>query len=150
MTTTQGTATSQVHVLLIEDDEVDAEAVERGFRKQRISNPFVVVGNGVEALEKLRETGENRLPRPYMILLDINMPQMNGLEFLTELRADPELRRSVVFVLTTSNNDEDKVAAYDAQVAGYLLKSRAGEDFVNVINMLDAYWRVVEFPVEHG
>ena len=148
MMISDGPQMNPVHLLLIEDDEVDAEAVQRGFRKQRISNPFTIVGNGVEALAKLRETGAGRLPKPYMILLDINMPKMNGLEFLKELRADPELRRSVVFVLTTSNRDEDKVAAYDAHVAGYLLKSRAGEDFVNLINMLDAYWRIVEFPQE--
>lgn len=140
--------TRPVHVLLVEDDEVDAEAVERGFRKQRISNPFTVVSNGIEALAKLRATGEERLPRPYMVLLDLNMPQMNGIEFLSELRTDETLKRSVVFVLTTSNRDEDKVAAYDAQVAGYLLKSRAGEDFVNLLDMLNAYWRIVEFPSE--
>lgn len=140
-----------VHILLVEDDEVDREAVLRGFQKLRIANPFSVVTSGTEALNVLR--GENnyaRLPRPYLILLDINMPRMTGLEFLEELRKDEELKRSIVFVLTTSNRDEDKVAAYDRQIAGYLLKSRAGEDFVNMISLLESYWRVVEFPPEVG
>ena len=138
-----------INILLVEDDDVDAEAIERAFRKQRISNPFVIVPDGVEALKALRgEGGYEALPRPYMILLDINMPRMNGLEFLETLRQDPDLRSSVVFVLTTSNRDEDKVAAYDNYVAGYLLKSRAGADFVNLIGMLEAYWRIVEFPPE--
>lgn len=138
-----------IHILLVEDDEVDAEAIERAFRKQRISNPFTMVPDGIEALKALRgEDGYEPLPRPYMILLDINMPRMSGLEFLETLRQDPDLKSSVVFILTTSNRDEDKMAAYDNYVAGYLLKSRAGVDFVNLIGMLEAYWRIVEFPSE--
>jgi CheY-like chemotaxis protein len=142
----------QVHavtLLLIEDDVVDAEAIQRAFRQQRIANPFVVVQDGVEALAALRgEAGATEVERPYIILLDINMPRMNGLEFLRELRGDPELRRSIVFVLTTSNREEDKLAAYEGHVAGYILKSRAGEDFLEVIKMLRSYWRVIEFPPE--
>jgi CheY-like chemotaxis protein len=112
-----------------------------------------VVPDGIEALKALRGTdGYEPLPRPYMILLDLNLPRMNGLEFLQTLRQDDHLKRSIVFVLTTSDRHEDMVAAYDKQVAGYFLKSRAGEDFMNVVDMLDAYWRVVEFPpeVNHG
>ena len=136
-----------VHMLLVEDDDVDAEAVTRAFTKARIANPFTRVHNGIEALKVLRgEDGYAKMPRPYMILLDLNMPQMNGIEFLQTLRQDPKLKNSVVFVLTTSNRDEDKVAAYDTQVAGYLLKDRAGADFFHLIEMLDAYWRIVEFP----
>jgi CheY-like chemotaxis protein len=138
-----------IHILLVEDDEVDAEAIVRAFRKQKIANPVTIVSDGIEALEVLRGTGENeRLPRPYLILLDINMPRMNGIEFLQVLRQDQELERSIVFMLTTSNRDEDKLAAYDEQIAGYLVKARAGEEFADVINMLNSYWRVVEFPPE--
>ena len=138
-----------IHILLIEDDEIDAEAIQRAFRKQRIANPFTVVPDGIEALNALRgEAGHERVPRPYTVLLDINMPRMNGIEFLQALRQDDELNNSVVFVLTTSDRDEDKVAAYDEHVAGYLLKSRAGSDFLNLIEMLDAYWRIVELPPE--
>lgn len=136
-----------IHILLVEDDDVDAEAVMRAFRRQRIANPFTVVPDGLRALDALRgENGYERVPRPYLVLLDINMPRMNGLEFLDALREDPDLRGSIVFVLTTSNRDEDKMAAYDKQIAGYLLKSNAGEDFMNVIEMLSTYWRIIEFP----
>ena len=85
-----------------------------------------------------------------MVLLDINMPRMNGIEFLEALRADPKLSRTIVFVLTTSDREEDKVAAYEHHVAGYILKSRAGEDFLEVIKLLRVYWRLVEFPPTAG
>ena len=138
-----------VHILLVEDDEVDAEAVVRGFRKQKIANPFTIVPDGIAALDALRGTGGyTPIPRPYLILLDINTPRMNGFEFLEALRQDPDLKRSIVFVLTTSDRDEDKMAAYDQQIAGYFVKSRAGGDFMNVTSLLDTYWRVVEFPPE--
>lgn len=139
----------QVHILLVDDDEVDAEAIIRGFRSQRIGNPFTIVHDGVEALDALRgRNGRPRLPRPYLVLLDINMPRMNGIEFLQALRQDPDLKPSIVFVLTTSNRDEDIMAAYNEQIAGYLLKASAGKDFANLIILLDAYWRIVEFPSE--
>jgi len=138
-----------IHILLVEDDDVDAEAIVRAFRKQKIANPVTIVADGLEALDALRGRGKwERLPRPYLILLDINMPRMNGIEFLQELRQDAALERSIVFMLTTSNRDEDKLAAYDEQIAGYLVKARAGEEFTDLINMLNSYWRVVEFPPE--
>ncbi len=138
-----------VTLLLIEDDHVDAEAIQRAFRRQKIANPFVVVRDGREALAALRsEAGAPELGRPYLILLDINMPRMNGIEFLHALRADPALHRSIVFVLTTSEREEDKLDAYNGHVAGYVVKSRAGEDFLKVVQMLRAYWRIIEFPPE--
>lgn len=135
-----------VTLLLVEDDAVDAEAIQRAFRSERIANPFVVVRDGVEALAALRGEGPVAIPRPYVILLDINMPRMNGIEFLQALRADPVLTTSVVFVLTTSDRDEDKIDAYQQHVAGYILKSRAGEDFLEVTRLLKVYWHLVEFP----
>jgi CheY-like chemotaxis protein len=141
-------SSQHVHILLVEDDDVDAEAIMRGFQIQKIANPFTVVPDGIEALKLLRgEAGYARLPQPYLILLDINMPRMNGIEFLHHLRQDSGLRQSIVFVLTTSNRDEDIMAAYNEQIAGYLLKSRAGKDFVDLITLLGTYWRVVEFPI---
>ncbi len=138
-----------IHILLVEDDDIDAEAIVRAFRKQKIANPVTIVSDGIEALKVLRGTDDQeRLPRPYLILLDINMPRMNGIEFLQVLRQDAELERSIVFMLTTSNRDEDKLAAYDEQIAGYLVKARAGEEFADLISMLNSYWRVVEFPPE--
>ncbi|CAN5897786.1 response regulator [soil metagenome] len=136
-------------ILLVEDDSVDAEAVRRAFDRHKLDNPITLVSDGVEALKVLRgEDGKARLPRPYLILLDINMPRMNGIELLQALRADRELKTSVVFVLTTSSRDEDKLAAYCEQVAGYFLKTRSGADFGDLITMLDAYWRIVEMPPE--
>ena len=83
------------------------------------------------------------------VLLDLNMPRMNGIEFLEEIREDPRLRKLVVFVLTTSKADEDKVAAYEKNVAGYIVKSDVGNDFMRVVTMLDHYWRVVELPPDN-
>jgi len=138
-----------VHVLLVEDNEVDREAVRRAFTRHRIANPIHDARDGVEALELLRGMGDKpKLPRPYLILLDINMPRMSGIELLRELRADPELRDSIVFMLTTSKSDEDKMAAYGANVAGYILKSDVGAGFVGLVALLDHYWRIVEFPTQ--
>lgn len=136
-----------VQVLLIEDDEVDAEGVRRAFDKKHIANPLMVVQDGVEALAVLRgEQGFQKLHRPFMILLDLNLPRMNGIEFLQQLRADANLKDSIVFVLTTSADTEDKKAAYDYNVAGYLVKANVGEEFLSVTELLDCFWRLVEFP----
>jgi len=136
-----------VHILLVEDDEIDAEQILRAFRHYQVDTPYTHVIDGVEALHVLRgEGGYTRLPRPYVILLDINMPRMNGLEFLSALRRDPELKRSVVFVLTTSNRDEDIMAAYDGQIAGYLLKSKVSEDFLAFVKLLNLYQVMIEIP----
>lgn len=136
-----------VQVLLVEDDDIDAEAVERAFTKQRIANPIHRVVNGAEALARLRgEDGGPAIERPFLVLLDLNMPKMNGIEFLQEIRADENLRNSIVFVLTTSDADTDKLMAYDLNIAGYIVKSRVGEDFVNLVSVIDHYWRYVEFP----
>ncbi|MAQ94849.1 two-component system response regulator [Rubrivirga sp. SAORIC476] len=141
---------NSVTLLLVEDDAIDAEAIQRAFRQHRIANPFVVVRDGVEALAALRGESEVEVPHPYVVLLDVNMPRMNGIEFLDAIRADPALSRTIVFVLTTSDREEDKVAAYEHNVAGYILKSRAGEDFLEVVKLLRVYWRLVEFPPSQG
>ena len=140
-------STDTVTVLLVEDDDIDAEAIDRAFKRARIANPIVNASDGIEALEVLRGEGDQeRLSRPYIVLLDLNMPRMNGIEFLEELRNDPELHDSIVFVLTTSDDDRDMLAAYAKQVAGYMIKSKAGEDFIQLIGLLDHYWRVIEMP----
>ncbi len=136
-----------VNILLVEDDELDAESLQYSFKKKRIANPIQVACDGLEALEILRgENDHEQIPSPFMILLDLNMPRMNGIEFLEAIRNDEELKKTVVFVLTTSDDDRDVLAAYDNQVAGYMVKSRVGEDFMEMINMLDHYWRVIELP----
>jgi CheY-like chemotaxis protein len=134
-------------MLLVEDDQVDAQAILRAFKKNKIANPVEVVQDGREALQALRCQGKyESLSRPDLVLLDLNMPGMNGIEFLSELRSDPDLKRIIVIVLTTSDLDKDKVEAYNLNVAGYILKSKVGENFVDLLTMLDCYWRIVEFP----
>jgi len=137
----------EVNILLVEDDEIDVKAVKRALLELKIANPLMRATDGIDALEKLRgENGNERLARPYMILLDLNMPRMGGLEFLDELRNDPDLQRSIVFVMTTSAAEEDRFRAYDKNVAGYLVKDGPVRSFIDAFTMLEHYWRVVEFP----
>ena len=133
-----------INILLVEDDAIDVKNVERALRKNNVANPLFVAGNGLEALQMLR-TGVVPGPRR-LVLLDLNMPKMNGLEFLQELRADPALASITVVVLTTSNDDRDKVTAYDHHVAGYLLKPVTFTSFVEVMAALNKYWSLVELP----
>ena len=136
-----------VTLLLVEDDDVAAEAMARAFRKAKIANPIVRARDGVEALAMLHDKSvPPTVSRPHLILLDLKMPRMNGLTFLQELRNDPELKQTIVFVLTTSDSEKDRYDAYKHLIAGYIVKSRAGQDFMELIQLLDHYWRVVEFP----
>lgn len=130
-------------ILLVEDDEVDIMNVQRAFSKNKMTNPFHVARNGVEALQMLR--GENGVQiTPHIILLDINMPKMGGLEFLQNLRADEKLKAISVFVLTTSAQESDKMAAYNLNVAGYILKPLSFESFLEAITVLNSYWKLCE------
>jgi CheY-like chemotaxis protein len=131
-------------ILLVEDDDVDVMNVRRAFERNRILNPLHVASDGIEALEVLRSgtMGDNRR----IVLLDLNMPRMNGIEFLRELRADPVLRVTPVVVLTTSNDDRDRVEAYNLNVAGYLLKPVTFVDFAELMAALNRYWTLVELP----
>jgi CheY-like chemotaxis protein len=133
-----------LNILLVEDDEVDVMNVRRAFERNNVSNPLYVAGNGLEALEMLRD-GTVPVERR-LILLDLNMPKMNGIEFLQALRADPELASSSVVVLTTSNDDQDKIDAYNLNVAGYLLKPVTFSNFCERMTTLNKYWTLVEMP----
>lgn len=136
-----------VSILIIDDDDVDIRLVKRGLSKYRIDNPIYEAFDGVDALEKLRgQDGQSKIKSPCLILLDLNMPRMTGHEFLTELRNDPELSDSIVFVLTTSSDEVDMSKAYAKHVAGYLLKSEAGRDFVNHLPLLEEFITTVKFP----
>ncbi len=133
-----------LNILLVDDDDVDVMNVKRAFKKANIANPLFVASNGLEALEMLRNGAlpeHNRL-----ILLDLNMPRMNGIEFLRELRADAALAPTSVVVLTTSNEDRDKVDAYRLNVAGYLSKPVTFTNFVDLMATLNKYWTIVELP----
>lgn len=138
-----------LNILLVEDDDGDAKAIRRAFDKVKIANPITRAIDGIDALAILRGTnsGEKAKP-PFILLVDLNMPRMNGIELIKALREDRDLRQSIVFMLTTSKRDEDKVAAYNLNIAGYILKQTAGEDFLRLVDLVDRYWRIVELPGE--
>jgi len=137
-----------LHILLVEDDELDVMNVQRAFKKNNITNPLFVAGNGVEALAMLR--GQGTAPHVpnfrRLVLLDLNMPRMGGIEFLSELRKDPELAATTVIVLTTSDEERDKVEAYKLNVAGYILKPVTLQAFIEIMATLNKYWTVSELP----
>lgn len=134
-----------LNIILVEDDDGDAKAIRRALSKARIANPIHRVTDGVEGLAFLR--GDTGTPPPsYILLVDLNMPRMNGIEFTRALRQDKSLSKAIVFIMTTSKDERDKAAAYDQNVAGYILKSNVGEDFKSLIGTLDHYWHIVELP----
>jgi CheY-like chemotaxis protein len=141
-------AEKTLNVLLVEDDELDVMNVRRAFRKHEMDEHLWVAGDGIDALEKLR-SGE--LPgERLLILLDLNMPRMNGIEFLQELRRDKTLHRTPVVVLTTSSDERDLVDAYELNVAGYIIKPVTFEKFVAVVGTMNEYWSLVEMPSNNG
>jgi CheY-like chemotaxis protein len=136
-----------VNLLLVDDDEVDVQGLKRAFTKSRIGNPITVARDGIEALEILRgQNGKSKLPKPHLIMLDLNMPRMNGFEFLDEIRADNDLKNTVVFMITTSKAEEDKARAYGKHVAGYIIKQDPANTFMQAVSLLEHYWKIVEFP----
>jgi len=138
-----------VNILLVEDDEVDVMNVKRAFQRNRITNPLFVAGNGLEGLAMLRgqnADGDNVPDTRRIILLDINMPKMNGIEFLQELRKDAALAPTPVVVLTTSDEDQDRIEAYKLNVAGYILKPVTFSSFAEVMAALNRYWTLCEMP----
>lgn len=133
----------EVSLLIVDDDDIDVMGVRRALEKLKIANPNFRAKDGLEALEMLRD---GSIPPPSIVLLDLNMPRMNGIEFLRELRADKELTKTVVFVLTTSKAEEDMAMAYEKHIAGYMTKSAINRDFMKAVGLLEHYWRIVELP----
>lgn len=134
----------ELNILLVEDDQVDVMNVRRAFKKSNITNPLYVAENGLRALEMLR--GGAVPLTPLLILLDLNMPKMNGIEFLKDLRSDDRLRHLPVVVLTTSDDERDRIEAYNLNVAGYILKPVTFMNFVEAMTTLNKYWTLVELP----
>lgn len=130
-------------ILLVEDDRVDVMTVTRALKEINVTNPISVVGNGEEALEYLRNP-ENE--KPGIILLDINMPRMNGIEFLQIAKGDDRLRRIPVVVLTTSKEEQDKLDSFSLGVAGYMIKPVDYLQFVEVMRTIKVYWTLSELP----
>jgi CheY-like chemotaxis protein len=133
-----------LNILLVEDDAVDVMNVRRAFEKNNIISSLHVASNGIDALQMLRGgqvPGDRRI-----VLLDLNMPRMSGLEFLRHVRSDPHLNLIPVVVLTTSADERDKVEAFNLNVAGYLVKPVTFGDFAELMATLNKYWSLVEFP----
>lgn len=130
-------------ILLVEDDTIDAMTVKRAFKDLKVTNPLAVTTNGEEALEYLRDTIS---PTPCVILLDLNMPKMNGVEFLKIAKADDTLKKIPVVVLTTSSEERDIVESFKFSVAGYIIKPVDYKKFVEAIRTIDLYWTLSELP----
>lgn len=135
-----------VNILHVEDDAVDAMVMERALKKCEINHILHKALNGIDALDMLRGTnGIQKIdPLPKIILLDLNMPKMNGIEFLRALRADNDLKSISVFVMTTSNDERDRTDAYELNVAGYLIKPLSLESYVSVVASLNDFWKLTE------
>lgn len=134
-------------VLLVEDDSIDAMTVRRAFRDLKVTNPLVHATNGEEALAFLRDEKNDR---PCLVLLDLNMPKMNGIEFLAVAKADPLLKKIPVVVLTTSAEEQDVVESFRQSVAGYIIKPVDYRNFVDAIQTVNLYWTLSELPDERG
>jgi CheY-like chemotaxis protein len=130
-------------VLLVEDDNIDAMTVKRAFKDLNVTNPLVHTLNGEEALEYLKSK-ENK--KPCIILLDLNMPKMNGIEFMQVIKVDDKLKKIPIVVLTTSQEEQDKVESFNLGVAGYMLKSVDYKEFVEIIRTISTYWTLSELP----
>ncbi len=131
-------------ILLIEDDKVDAMTVQRAFKELHVSNAVVHVENGEEALTYLQAPS---VQRPCLMLLDLNMPVMNGIEFLQAVKRLPELKRIPIVALTTSDEQQDKVESFELGVAGYMRKPVEYRQFVDIMRTIDAYWTISELPI---
>lgn len=136
-----------VKFLIVDDDQVSVMKIQRAIKKAKLGNPVYIAGDGIEALEILRgDESHPRLAPPYIVTLDINMPRMDGHEFLREIRDDPMLKNVVVFVLTTSDSVKDIDAAYEQHVAGYILKENSEVGLIEKINMIESFANLVVLP----
>jgi len=130
-------------VLLIDDDDVDAEIIKRSFTELQIKSPLIHFSNGPDALEYLRNSG---IIKPALILLDLHMSEMSGIEFLKKVKSDENLKKYPVVVLTTSNEKSDKAESFELSVAGYVVKAINRQNFVEAIRTIDYYWTMCELP----
>ena len=130
-------------ILLVEDDQVDAMTVKRALKEINVTNNLDITNNGEEALEFLRNSANEK---PGIILLDLNMPKMNGIEFLKIAKADADLKKIPVIVLTTSKEDQDRIESFNLGVAGYMIKPVDYRQFVEVIKTINLYWTLSELP----
>jgi CheY-like chemotaxis protein len=133
-------------ILLVEDDQVDMMRVTRALKEIHVTNQIVYRENGEDALNYLQDENSDK---PCLILLDLNMPVMNGIEFLQAVKKDERLRGIPVVVLTTSNDQQDKLNSFNLGVAGYVAKPVDYRQFVEVMRSIDAYWTISAMPHNH-
>lgn len=140
----------KIPILLVEDNRVDVVTIQRAFKKNKIVNPLFNASNGEEALDCLRHTGEYAQQAdwalPGIVLLDLNMPVMDGIEFLRIVKKDDALKKIPVVVLTTSQEESDRVESFNLGVAGYIIKPMEFDKFVEAIRVVDLYWTLSELP----
>ncbi|GAB4540219.1 MAG: response regulator [Thermodesulfovibrionia bacterium] len=132
-----------VPIMIVDDDEVDVMTIKRALKEIKITNPLYIARNGEEALEILRN---GKKEHPALILLDLNMPRMGGIEFLRVIKQDDGLKKIPVVVLTTSSEDEDRVESFNLGVSGYMIKPVEYIRFVEVVKVIDLYWTLSELP----
>ena len=130
-------------ILLLEDDTVDAMTVKRALKDIKVTNPLVRTCNGEEGLAYLRD---EKNPKPCVILLDLNMPKMNGLEFLKVIKADEQFKKIPAIVLTTSKDDQERFKGFQLNIAGYIIKPVDYMKFVEALKIVDLYWTLSEMP----
>lgn len=130
-------------ILLLEDDRIDAMTIQRALRELHVTDPLVLAEDGEEALDYLRNPDN---PRPHLVLLDLNMPRMNGIEFLHVVKKDEVLRQLPAVVLTTSDQDQDKVNSFKLGAAGYMLKPVDYRRFVETMRTINSYWTLSRLP----
>ena len=134
---------SEKPILLVEDDSVDVMTVRRALKELAVTNPLVSTGDGEEALEYLyRHAG----PKPCVILLDLNMPRMSGMEFMKVAKSDNALRSIPIIVFTTSNTEQDITKSFELGAAGYMVKSVDYSKFIETIKTIDSYWSLSKLP----
>jgi CheY-like chemotaxis protein len=147
MTSSLTTSPMPFTVLLVDDDDGDARAGTRAFHKAKIGNQIVRALDGMDALDVLNgANGKTKPALPVIMLVDLNMPRMNGLQLVKALRSDRHLQHSIVFILTTSKRDEDKTAVHDLHVTGYITKATTGAEFLSLVTLIDSYGCLVLLP----
>ncbi|MGX5202479.1 response regulator [Aliikangiella sp. IMCC44632] len=131
---------SEITLFIVDDDDVDALLLEREFKKNKISNSIVRARDGEQAMAMLKN---GQIKEPFVILLDLKMPRMDGHEFLNDLREIEKHKDTVVFVLTTSQDHKDIALSYSKNIAGYFIKDQVGKEFKDIIELLGGYWKIV-------
>ena len=134
---------NEVNILLIEDDDIHAEAFARTIKKCDLTYNLKITDNALEAFNILRIP---KIPNPYIIFLDLNLPSISGFEFLKELREDPLLKESIVFIITTSDDEKDIETAYEYNVAGYVNKAELAQKKELLPKLINSYSRLNKFP----